>query len=106
MQHPTQTLKISEIFESIQGEGASAGAPCSFLRLATCNLRCSYCDTKYSWDFKNYDYDTEVELVSVDEVLRRLPRTDRIVVTGGEPLLQQGALLELLGGLPGRVHRS
>ncbi len=101
MEPVTATLKVSEIFESVQGEGASAGEPCAFLRLAVCNLRCSYCDTKYSWDFKNYDYNTEVTELSVSEILGRLPRTDRIVVTGGEPLLQQTELLNLLQLLPG-----
>ena len=59
---PTK-LKLSEVFESIQGEGPSAGLPCVFVRLATCNLHCSYCDTKYTWDWQNYDYEREVRVV-------------------------------------------
>ena len=48
-------LKLSEIFESIQGEGPTAGEPCVFLRLAMCNLHCRWCDTKYTWDWKKYE---------------------------------------------------
>ena len=48
-------LKVSEIFASIQGEGPSAGAAAVFLRLAGCNLRCHWCDTKYTWDWQNYE---------------------------------------------------
>ncbi len=100
---PTTELEVSEIFESLQGEGVSSGQPCVFLRLAVCNLRCSWCDTKYSWDFKNYDYDTEVQLRSVDDVRAELEakRHRRLVVTGGEPLLQAEALSNLLATLTG-----
>ena len=54
------SVKISEIFESIQGEGTNAGKDAIFLRTAECNLRCTWCDTKYTWDWKNYSYDKEV----------------------------------------------
>ena len=95
------SLKISEIFASVQGEGISLGEPAVFLRLALCNLRCSWCDTKYTWDFKNYDYDQEVNEQEVSAVLEQLrsfkPR--RLIVTGGEPLLQQLSLVRLLAAL-------
>lgn len=96
------TLRLSEIFESIQGEGASAGAPCVFVRLATCNLRCTWCDTRYTWDWDAYDYSKEVEKVGVPDVLRRVKEhpSRRVVITGGEPLLQQRALVPFLAGLP------
>ena len=100
-------LRISEIFESIQGEGASAGVPSVFVRLATCNLRCAWCDTRYTWDWSRYDYGKEVTRVEVDAVARRLLAADaasHVVVTGGEPLLQQPALVELLSALPGERH--
>lgn len=91
-------LRLSEIFESIQGEGPSAGAPAVFLRLATCNLRCSFCDTKYTWDWNQYRYDVEVRHVDVaavaQDLAQKAPR--RLVITGGEPLLQQRALRTLL----------
>lgn len=98
----TQSLKVSEIFASIQGEGVTAGEPATFLRLATCNLHCSFCDTKYTWDFNNHRYEDEVRVLEVSEVSRTIadhaPR--RLVITGGEPMLQQPGVtrvLELLG---------
>src|SRR5262249_11150304 len=57
-------LRVSEIFESFQGEGASAGLPAVFVRLANCNLRCTWCDTRYTWDWAAYDYDSEVRRVA------------------------------------------
>ncbi|HEX6763827.1 MAG TPA: 7-carboxy-7-deazaguanine synthase QueE [Polyangiaceae bacterium] len=94
-------LKVSELFASIQGEGPSAGAPSVFLRLAQCNLHCSWCDTKYTWDFETYRYEDEVHVESVAGVARRLRELlgDRLIVTGGEPLLQAKALGELFAVL-------
>lgn len=96
------TLKLSEVFASIQGEGVSAGLPCAFVRLALCNLRCSWCDTKYTWDFDRHDYDREVHRVGVralSQQVRELGR-DRVIITGGEPLLQQRGVAALLALLP------
>jgi 7-carboxy-7-deazaguanine synthase len=92
-------LKLSEIFCSVQGEGPHAGTSCVFLRLATCNLKCSWCDTKYTWDWENYDFDKEVREISIEDILKRItdyPNISHIVVTGGEPLLQQNRLIPLL----------
>jgi len=90
-------LKVSEVFASIQGEGPSAGAPCVFLRLAQCNLHCTWCDTKYTWDFRNYRFEDEVRVESVRNIAQRIEQhgADRLVVTGGEPLIQTDALVEL-----------
>jgi organic radical activating enzyme len=95
------TLKVSEIFESLQGEGVSSGAPCVFVRLAQCNLHCSWCDTKYTWDFERYRYEDEVHEQSVAEVARivNAAPSRRLVLTGGEPLLQQRALKEFFARL-------
>jgi organic radical activating enzyme len=95
-------LKLSEIFDSVQGEGPSAGKKATFLRLALCNLRCVWCDTKYTWDFTHYDYEREVSLVSVDDVAEELGKKslERLIVTGGEPLLQQAALEKLFELFP------
>jgi organic radical activating enzyme len=84
-------MKVSEIFFSIQGEGTNAGMPAVFLRLDLCNLRCGYCDTKYTWDWENYEYDKEVLEMSIEEVEREITKFEcnHLVLTGGEPLIQQ-----------------
>ena len=99
-------LRISEIFESIQGEGVSAGSPSIFVRLASCNLRCAWCDTRYTWDWAAYEYEKEVRRVEVSAVADRLAASaaPHVVITGGEPLLQQTALAELLSRLPAARH--
>ncbi len=76
-------LEISEIFYSIQGESTYAGLPCIFIRLASCNLRCNYCDTAYS-------YESEVTL-SENDIITKVKEYDPVKlveITGGEPLLQ------------------
>ena len=90
-----------EIFHSIQGEGVSMGVPSVFLRLATCNLACRWCDTKYTWDWQNFDYQTEVVELDRDEVQRRIRafNCSHVVITGGEPLLQQADLVPLVESL-------
>lgn len=95
-------LLVSEIFDSLQGEGASAGKPCRFLRLALCNLHCHFCDTKYTWDFARHDYEREVHEHQVDDLASELAGAPgrHLVVTGGEPLLQQRALVRLFSRLP------
>jgi 7-carboxy-7-deazaguanine synthase len=75
-------LKVNEIFYSIQGESSFAGRPCVFVRLTGCNLRCSYCDTRYAYD-EGKDMPIEAILESVDAFSCRL-----VELTGGEPLLQ------------------
>ncbi len=93
----TDVLRLSEVFDSLQGEGVNTGKPCRFVRLSLCNLHCHYCDTKYTWDFAQYDFDKEVReatLQSVVEQLRTAP-SGHVVVTGGEPLLQQRALAKV-----------
>jgi organic radical activating enzyme len=94
-------LKVSEIFESLQGEGASVGAPTMFVRLAQCNLHCIWCDTKYTWDFERYNYDDEVREQSAQEIARvvNASTTRRVVLTGGEPMLQQRALAAFFAAL-------
>jgi 7-carboxy-7-deazaguanine synthase len=75
-------LSVNEIFFSIQGESTYAGMPCQFIRLAGCNLRCRYCDTRYA-------YHEGVE-ISVADILGRIRAVGCLLVevTGGEPLLQ------------------
>lgn len=76
-------LSINEIFYSIQGESTYAGNPCVFVRLAGCDLRCSWCDTTYAFH--------EGQKMSVDDVLQQVDRYGGplVEVTGGEPLLQE-----------------
>ena len=91
-------VKISEIFESIQGEGTNAGKTAIFLRTAECNLRCTWCDTKYTWDWKNFNYADEVKEISIKGIRQTLEQSSvrHLVITGGEPLMQQNDLAELL----------
>lgn len=98
-------LRLSEVFDSLQGEGVNMGKPCRFVRLALCNLHCHYCDTKYTWDFERYDYDREVREVSLDEVAAQVAAApgSHVVITGGEPLLQQRALAQVLERVPAEV---
>ena len=61
-----QQLEVSEIFESVQGEGASVGQPCLFVRLAGCNLKCAWCDTRYAWDFGSGECGAQARAMSVE----------------------------------------
>jgi 7-carboxy-7-deazaguanine synthase len=90
---------VSEVFgPTFQGEGPSAGQRCGFVRLARCNLDCRWCDTPYTWDWSRFDPATEIATMTAAEVVDRLAAMapGRVVVTGGEPLLQQRALVPLL----------
>ena len=90
-----------EIFHSLQGEGVNVGAPSVFLRLAVCNLACTWCDTKYTWDWSNYDYTQEVLEMSQEQVRSRIASfgCPHLVITGGEPMLQQDELAPLVHAL-------
>ena len=96
-----QSGGVPEIFHSLQGEGANIGTATVFLRLAQCNLACSWCDTKYTWDWDNYSYEDEVMTLSVEDVRDAVLAygCPHLVVTGGEPLLQQRDLAPLGAGL-------
>jgi 7-carboxy-7-deazaguanine synthase len=78
------TLRISEIFASIQGESTNAGLPCAFVRLSGCNLRCVYCDTKYAY--------TDGREMTPDEVVEAVEGLNipLVEITGGEPMMQEG----------------
>ena len=82
----TDTLRINEIFYSIQGESSYAGLPCVFIRLTGCNLRCAWCDTNYSF--------TEGGPMTLDEIIASVQAYNcpLVEVTGGEPLLQPDVL--------------
>ena len=105
----TEPLRISELFYSIQGESTRAGLPCLFVRLAGCNLRCAYCDARYTWE----EAGTSMEWPDILAWTERFPGV-MVEITGGEPLLQAGiqplmralldagrpVLLETNGSLP------
>jgi 7-carboxy-7-deazaguanine synthase len=82
METKPPTLKINEIFHSIQGESTHAGRPCVFVRLTYCNLRCNYCDTEYAF--------TEGRDMSIADIIKGIRAYDCNIVeiTGGEPLVQ------------------
>lgn len=86
------SLRVNEIFKSIQGESTYAGIPCVFVRLTGCNLRCSYCDTTYAYE--------EGINMSVNEIVKEIEgyACKNVCITGGEPLLQKNVykLINLL----------
>ena len=102
-----------EIFYSIQGEGKSIGQPSIFVRTSLCNLHCVWCDTDYTWNwegtrfrhqndeqpgyrkFSKEQYIAEMEVEAVAARIRQFP-CKNVVLTGGEPMLQQPALTELM----------
>lgn len=79
----SSTLRINEIFFSIQGESTRAGLPCVFVRLAGCHLRCSYCDTEYA-----FHEGRSMEIAGIIERVAAYP-CGLVEITGGEPLLQK-----------------
>jgi 7-cyano-7-deazaguanosine (preQ0) biosynthesis protein QueE len=104
----TVALVVSEVFgPTVQGEGPSTGRRCGFVRLGRCNQACSFCDTPYTWDWDRFEPAVELHETAVDDVLSQLDAmdVDMVVVTGGEPLLQQRALEALLGAVKGRGWR-
>lgn len=109
----TQAPGEPEVFASLQGEGPSLGRPCAFVRLSRCNLACTWCDTAYTWRFEgdnrphreDADFDRKANQVTLSEedVAARIIALgqDRLVITGGEPLLQGAALARMVGLLDG-----
>jgi 7-carboxy-7-deazaguanine synthase len=109
----TTTPGEPEIFASLQGEGPSQGRPVAFVRLSRCNLACVWCDTAYTWRFEGdnrphrtgatYERKANQVVLSEEETAQRIAALDqaRLVVTGGEPLLQGAALAKMLALLPG-----
>ena len=104
-----------EIFASVQGEGRSAGLPCTFVRLSRCNLACSWCDTAYTWHFNGdqrphrdgvtFDRSINQIVLSEEDVAARIMALggDRLVITGGEPLLQGAQLARMVALLKGHT---
>lgn len=109
----TTTPGEPEIFASLQGEGRSAGLPCTFVRLSRCNLACSWCDTAYTWRFEGdnrphrdgitFERKANQVVLSEAEVAARIMALGgtRLVITGGEPLLQGAGLARMVALLEG-----
>lgn len=78
-------MRVNEIFYSIDGEGITAGAPSVFIRLAGCNLKCSYCDTSYALSFSDGEEKT------ISEIIEEIKKYNckNITLTGGEPLIHK-----------------
>jgi 7-carboxy-7-deazaguanine synthase len=84
-------MQITEIYRSLQGESSYAGFPCIFVRLTACNLRCSWCDSEYTF--------TGGRKMSLDEVeaeVHKLAPSGLVEITGGEPMLQERELVPLM----------
>ena len=99
------TLVVSEVFgPTWQGEGPSLGRRAGFVRLGRCNLACTFCDTPYTWRWSDHDPAVELRTANVDDIVAEVLVMDvpLVVVTGGEPLLQQSHLPPLLRPLRAR----
>ena len=95
---PATVLMVNEVFgPTFQGEGPFAGQNAMFVRLFGCLLRCRWCDTAWTWDATRFDLTAEQHPTSVAGILDQLRphRPGLVVITGGEPLLQQQALVTL-----------
>ncbi len=75
-------MRITEVFKSIQGESSRAGLPCAFVRTTFCNLRCVWCDSKYTFE-GGHEVDLDTIVATVDAM-----NVKRVEITGGEPLIQ------------------
>lgn len=101
-----------EIFASLQGEGPSMGRPVAFIRLSRCNLACVWCDTAYTWHFEGdnrphrdgvaFDRKANQVTLSEEEAAQKIAAfgQKRLVITGGEPMLQGAQLAQMLEHLP------
>jgi 7-carboxy-7-deazaguanine synthase len=84
-------MQITEIYRSIQGESTYAGLPCTFVRLTSCNLRCTWCDSEYTF--------TGGSRMTIEEVewrVQKLSSGGLVEITGGEPMLQEKELVPLM----------
>jgi len=86
------SVQISEIYKSLQGESTHAGLACVFVRLTGCNLRCSWCDSEFS-----FQGGSKMSLQDVlSEVARLSPMGGLVEITGGEPMLQEREVIPLM----------
>ncbi|MEV7227229.1 7-carboxy-7-deazaguanine synthase QueE [Polymorphospora sp. NPDC051019] len=95
-------VRVAELFgPTLQGEGESVGQRAMFVRLSGCNLDCGWCDTPYTWDWSRFDQAQESRQIPVSAVVDWVlaQDCDLVVITGGEPLIQQRRLLPLVAAL-------
>jgi 7-carboxy-7-deazaguanine synthase len=85
-------MQVTEIYKSLQGESTHTGLPCVFVRLAGCNLRCTWCDSEYTFQGGRKMTIAEVR----DEVLNLSPQRGLVEITGGEPMLQETEVVPLM----------
>src|SRR5580765_3250766 len=93
-------MQITEIYKSLQGESTYAGLPCVFVRLTGCNLRCTWCDSEYTFYGGRKMTPEEV----FEDVLRLSPDGGLVESTGGEPMLQERELIPLMQRLAGQGY--
>ena len=84
-------MQITEIYKSLQGESTYAGLPCIFVRLTGCNLRCDWCDSEYT-----FSGGRKMTVDAVETEVRKLAPVKLVEITGGEPMLQEEEVLELM----------
>jgi len=84
-------MQITEIYKSIQGESTHAGLPCVFVRLTGCNLRCSWCDSEYTFSGGH-----RMSVEEVVEEVEHLSHCGLVEITGGEPMLQEREVVPLM----------
>ncbi|HMF91495.1 MAG TPA: radical SAM protein [Candidatus Angelobacter sp.] len=92
-------MQIIEIYRSIQGESSFAGIPCTFVRLAVCNLRCVWCDSEYT-----FTGGKKMTAEEVEQEVGRLSPAGLVEITGGEPMLQERELVPMLERLLARGY--
>src|SRR3984885_2359199 len=95
-------MQITEIYKSLQGESTYAGLPCVFVRLTGCNLRCSWCDSEYTFQGGRKMAVEEV----FDEVFRLSPGGGLVEITAGEPMLQEREVIPLMQRLVDEGYRA
>ena len=109
---PRNWLLVSETFKTLQGEGPSTGVPAFFIRLGSCNQHCNWCDTPYTWVFTDrqasqhssgakYDPAKELKRCDIGYLVQQAVESEAplIVITGGEPMLQDTPLAHLLAAI-------
>jgi len=89
-------MQIIEIYRSIQGESSFAGVPCIFVRLAACNLRCTWCDSEYT-----FTGGKKMSAEEVEQAVVKLATGGLVEITGGEPMLQERELVPMMERLLG-----